>query len=65
MQRLPNGCTPQQQRQYSKRYRQRQAAQRRWIDGVAAEAGLTREQLLTSTNAKLVAEALNASKQAP
>lgn len=58
MTRLPNGCTPEQQREYNRRYRQRQAAYRDWIDSITTPLGITREQLTTSDNAQRVREAL-------
>lgn len=59
MTRLSNGCTPQQQREYNRQYRRRQAGYREWIDAIANPLGLTREQLTTSANAVRVREALS------
>ena len=63
MNRLPNGCTPDQQREYNRRYRTRQARYRDWMDGIATELGMTRDQLATATNAELVACALRRSEE--
>lgn len=58
MARLPNGCTPEQQREYNRQYRRRLAGYRDWIDAIATPLGLTRDQLTTSTNAERVRESL-------
>lgn len=42
----------------NRRYRQRQSEMRTWVDQVAQQLGLERDQLLTSCNSELVARIL-------
>lgn len=52
-----NGYTPEQQNVANRRYRAKQRAVRGWIDEVAEELGVTREQLVSMPSAQ-VAEVL-------
>lgn len=52
--RLPNGSTPQQQREDNRRYRQRQREARLWLDDVARGLGVEKRDLV-SQDAALVA----------
>lgn len=42
----------------NRNYREKQKRMRTWVDDVSEELGVTRDQLLTSSNASLVAQLL-------
>lgn len=56
--RYANGSTPEQQREHNRRYRQKRSQALSWLDFIATENGMTRDQLTTESNAQLVAHLL-------
>lgn len=57
--RYTNGNTPEQQQAADRRYREQQRRVRTWVDDVAREAGITKDQLLATSTATLVSALLH------
>lgn len=53
-----NGASREQQLGYNNRWRDKQKRMRSWVDDVAGALGVSRDELLTTGNARLVSDLL-------
>ncbi|MBG9330391.1 MULTISPECIES: hypothetical protein [Corynebacterium] len=63
--RYSNGNTPKQQAEADSRYRAKQRGLRTWVDAVADDLGLTRDQLLGMNSTELLGKLLSSSVTLP